>query len=459
MRQIIILLLLSTGHVCFSQAVTEPSFYHLAIPEKSGEKIVLETDRQFYCVDEKIYFTAGYTFDPPLEDVHWSKVIYVELIRWNGENLAQEKFRLYENRASGFLTIPRTLASGNYYLRAYTKWMRNFPVEEYCYKSVKIVNPFDSRIDTGPFQEEGNSFVQLKAGKEGSYTGIECFTNKSIYKKREKVELTLVLEKKNIDYSNYCISVAKAAHIDTNTYFIQKSDPLSPDKNSLIHLPEIRGVSISGKILPYDSLANVANATVHLSTPLNRKYYSTFQTGDNGLFYFTLPDFYGQYDFYIDAVLENGETAQILVDNDFCPRGIRLPYDPFSLDSSEMKIALEMAVNMQLSNMYNEENRFTNSEAAQISFYVRPKQVYYTAEYIQLPNVEEFFHELVREVRIIEISNQTELKLVAYSPYPELKPLVLLDNIPVFNIEELLKLPLERIEKIEIVDEPYVLSG
>ncbi len=60
-------------------------------------------------------------------------------------------------------------------------------------------------------------------------------------------------------------------------------------------------------------------------------------TKDNGLFYFTLPDFYGQYDFYIDAVLENGESAEILVDNDYCNRSIHLTYIPFSLDTIEME--------------------------------------------------------------------------------------------------------------------------
>ncbi len=119
------------------------------------------------------------------------------------------------------------------------------------------------------------------------------------------------------------------------------------------------------------------------------------------MFYFTLPDFYGHYDFYIDAVLENGESADILVDNDYCNRRIHLTYIPFSLDTIERKIASEMIVNMQLSNMYNEESSIHTPESTQLPFYGSPKHVYFTEKYIQLPNLEEFFYELVKEVRTI----------------------------------------------------------
>ena len=177
------------------------------------------------------------------------------------------------------------------------------------------------------------------------------------------------------------------------------------------------------------------------------------------MFYFTLPDYYGHYDFYIDAVLENGESVDILVDNDYCNRSIHLTYIPFSLDTIEKKIALDMIVNMQLSNIYNEKGRIDTLESTQLPFYGSPKHVYFTKEYIQLPNLEEFFYELVKEVRTTRIQKQTYLKLVAYSQYPNLLPLILLDNIPIFDIDEFLKIPLNRIEKVEIIDEPYMLSG
>ncbi len=454
-----LLLFFSVNHICFSQALSVQSFHTIEMPEESGEEIFLETDRLFYCTDEKIYFTADYSFNYPIADVQWSKVIYMELIRWNGEKIAQAKYKLNENSASGYLTIPPTVLSGNYYLRAYTKWMRNYPIEEYALKMIKVINPYESKIDQGPVRESDNGSVQFIPLKGNSSNCIECFTDKSTYRQREKVELAIRLNKHDHDLPNFCISVAKAANIDTNRYCIQIRDKISPDENSLIYLPEFRGISISGKILDAGSKMSIANTTIHLSTPQNWKHFTSFHTGDNGLFYFTLPDFYGQLDFYIDAVLENRESADILIDNDYCNRSIQLTYLPFSLDTIEKKIALEMAVNMQLSRIFSEESTMHTIESGQDPFYVRPDHIYNTETYVQLPNLEEFFFELVKEVRTVKIQGQTDLRMVAYSQYRNLKPLILLDNIAVSDLEEFLKIPLDRIEKIEIIDKPYIVSG
>jgi hypothetical protein len=177
------------------------------------------------------------------------------------------------------------------------------------------------------------------------------------------------------------------------------------------------------------------------------------------LFYFTIPDLYGTYDFYLDAVPENGESAEIRIDNDYCNRSIQPGYIPFSLDSLEKEIALEMAVNMQLSNMYDDENRVRSDESEPPPFYIRPSHVYYTREYIQLPNLEEFFYELVKEVRMVKSRNKTYLKMARYSEYNDLVPLVLIDNVPVSNVDELIRIPLDRIEMVEILDKPYLVCG
>lgn len=428
------------------------------MPELSGEQIVLETDRQLYCIDEKIYFTVGYQFNHAFDDVQWSKIIYVELIRWNGEKITQAKFRLSDMGASGYLTIPNSLLSGHYYMRAYTKWMRNFPVEGYAYKLVKVVNPFENSIDPGPVHEKVSESLHILPIEMNSSNGIECATDQETYKPREKVNLTLRLIGRASEHSDICISVAKGAYVDTNNHTAHIPEISSTEKASFIYLPETRGISISGKIPNTKTGTSVPPATLHLSTPQNWKYFTTCKAKENGLFYFTLPDFSGRYDFYIDAVLESDENAAIVIDNDYCNRNIQLTYYPFSLDSVEQKIASEMMVNMQLNNVYK-ENENSSSASTQLPFYGSPKRVYFTEKYVQLPNLEEFIFELVNEVRTIRSKNEAYLKLSGYSQYRNLKPLVLLDNIPVPDVNELLKIPLERIEKVEIFDQPYIVSG
>ncbi len=459
MSQKLILILLFISQLAFSQAKRLPSFNSISVAGDAGEEIALDTDRSFYCIDEKIYFTVSYACKYPIDGVQWSNVMYVELVKWDGEKIAQAKFKIYENKASGYLTIPETLLSGNYYLRAYTRWMRNFPVEDYAHSLIKIINPFESSIDQGPIEESGKAISNVQILQSSSYRGIDCFTDKSRYSQREKVELTIQYSLPGDVNSNFCVSVAKAAHIDTGRIHIQAPDQITPTENTLIFLPETRGISISGKILTDSGRGSVNNARMHLSTPQNWKYFTTFHTRENGLFYFTLPDFYGTYDFYLDAVLENGERAELLIDYDYCKRSIQLGYVPFSLDSLEKEIALEMVVNMQLANMYDDQTRTRETDSVALPFYIRPGHVYYTRDYIQLPNLEEFFYELVKEVRTIRSQNKTSLKMARYSEYNDLMPLVLIDNLPVLNVDELLRISLDKIEKVEILDKPYMVCG
>jgi len=117
------------------------------MPAGSGEKIRLFTDRDIYCVNENIYFTAEYSCINELDSLEWSKVLYVELIKWNGVKLVQMKLKLTRPGTLGSLEIPGNINSGNYYLSAYTKWMRNFSARDYAYLLVKIVNPFRSETD------------------------------------------------------------------------------------------------------------------------------------------------------------------------------------------------------------------------------------------------------------------------------------------------------------------------
>ena len=105
------------------------------------EYITLFTDRNMYAVNERIYFSSFYRIGQDSAKESWSKVLYVELVTPSGRPLAKGKFQLNEKGSSGYLDIPSDALTGNYYLRSYTRWMRNFGPESYCYAPLVIINP------------------------------------------------------------------------------------------------------------------------------------------------------------------------------------------------------------------------------------------------------------------------------------------------------------------------------
>ncbi len=78
-------------------------------------------------------FTTELSTGNPTESnaAQWSRVLYVELIQPNGTSLAQGKVLIDSSGAMGTINIPEGLSSGTYYLKAYTRWMRNCGPEDY----------------------------------------------------------------------------------------------------------------------------------------------------------------------------------------------------------------------------------------------------------------------------------------------------------------------------------------
>lgn len=106
------------------------------------EKLYLHTDQSFYLTGETLWFKAYYvdgSFHKPLD---LSKVAYVELMDREGRSVLQTKVALSGQGGSGTLFLPASLNAGNYWLRAYTNWMKNFPADYFFQKSITVINPF-----------------------------------------------------------------------------------------------------------------------------------------------------------------------------------------------------------------------------------------------------------------------------------------------------------------------------
>ncbi|MFO7922929.1 MAG: hypothetical protein R6U58_04485 [Bacteroidales bacterium] len=67
--------------------------------------------------------------------------VYVELINSDGKAMAMRILLAEDGYAAGDMNLHAELPEGNYILRAYTDWMRNFGEEYYYAKNMYINNP------------------------------------------------------------------------------------------------------------------------------------------------------------------------------------------------------------------------------------------------------------------------------------------------------------------------------
>ena len=108
------------------------------------ESIQIETDRDLYFSGEEIFFSAQYFINQLKVNPVISEIIYIELINcMNNNSVIQKKYKLNDFNASGSITIPQNIKTGNYVLRAYTQYQRNFSAVNYSYHFLTILNPED----------------------------------------------------------------------------------------------------------------------------------------------------------------------------------------------------------------------------------------------------------------------------------------------------------------------------
>ncbi|HSO87399.1 MAG TPA: hypothetical protein VLQ91_12655 [Draconibacterium sp.] len=120
------------------------------------ETVYIDTDRDIYFAGEEILFSAEYFINQLKVTPLISNVIYLELINCTDNNpVIQKKYKLSDFNACGTLIIPTDIATGNYMLRVYTQYQRNFSYLNYGYHFLTILNSGDKTnfLNTGQISD------------------------------------------------------------------------------------------------------------------------------------------------------------------------------------------------------------------------------------------------------------------------------------------------------------------
>lgn len=106
--------------------------------EYPQEKVHIHTDKPYYSIGDSIWFKAYVVNAEKNELSNLSKILYVELI--DEKNSIQKTLRLpvTGGLAWGDFILADSLSEGNYRIRAYTSWMRNFGEEYFFDKIIKV---------------------------------------------------------------------------------------------------------------------------------------------------------------------------------------------------------------------------------------------------------------------------------------------------------------------------------
>jgi TonB-dependent Receptor Plug Domain len=105
------------------------------------EKLYLHTDRSYYAISETIWFKA-YLVEGGMHNLDTiSKIGYVDLVeKATDKTIAKRKIKLVNGAGASQIELPDSLATGEYTLKGYTQWMRNFEEDFWFKKDITIFN-------------------------------------------------------------------------------------------------------------------------------------------------------------------------------------------------------------------------------------------------------------------------------------------------------------------------------
>jgi hypothetical protein len=417
------------------------------------EVIGLSTDRSIYISGENIRFSATVI----TKNKSLSRVLYVEIISQKNDQILGQKFLVSDAVSSGRINIPRELPTGIYYLKSYTKCMRNYGPGSFSYNKIRVLNPFEGSIHienpelTDP---ETGTFLTF-AADEYNLFGIQ--TDRAVYKAQDSI-LIKIIPKFHLDsLRSACISVVPSYSGKPEIIF---NIGMEKQTRKNDYMPEYYGVSLTGLLLDKNSNLPLPSTKLELSILGDSSDLISVYTDPAGRFYFPLPDLTGEKTVFIGTEENDTIAASIMIDNDFSPLSIDLPYQSFNLSDDEKSTALNLARNLQISEHYSgPSDSLANkpSNHGDRPFYGTPTEILNIDDYINLPTLEDYFNELPYLVKVRKLQGKKYLKITgSVSGIQIYKPLVLMDMISVYDIDAILSVSSKQISHIDIINETYV---
>jgi hypothetical protein len=426
-------------------------------PDQPGEKVILFSDRTLYIAGEKILFSALLKSGVEKNQGETSKILYCELINPGGNKIASDKFLIKDYSASGYLKIPDDIITGNYYLKAYTRYMRNWGPSCYHYSLIKIVNAVRSEVQANETDTTlpGNS--SLPDTSQKTAPSFQISTDKSQYSTRDTIIIS-------IGSKEAIHTLGSGFNLSVIPEFAFSSDiALHPDNQPLEKSPffyaETRGPSITGKIMDNKTGNIMPGTRINLSIIGGGRDFMAMLTDTAGRFFFSLPDYVGSRDLFLCAGNTKTSDPKILIDNDFCSIPVHIPTKNFTLTQQERKIAFSMAVNVQLESYFNVDSIPVpeNSKSEDQAFYGVPNEILYLDNYVQLPTLEDYFNELPTLVKVRKRQGEKYLKVFGtQAGLVNFDPLILVDLVAIDNPAMVLAIPPANISRIEVVNMLYV---
>ncbi len=200
------------------------------------EKVYLHTDKNNLFAGDSLRFSVYVTLGSFLNYSQASYTLEVELVDKNQTIVAAQTLLLDKGTSNGVINISEKIPEGNYQLRAYTNWMRNFDSEFFYKKNIKISSKYivakkeitNNKIDLQFFPEGGNAVANLLGRVAFKAIGNDGFGREikgKVFDSKRKQVASIQSNKDGVGVFNFKPVSGESYHVelsDKSTYPLTK---------------------------------------------------------------------------------------------------------------------------------------------------------------------------------------------------------------------------------------------
>ena len=225
--------------------------------------------------------------------------------------------------------------------------------------------------------------------------------------------------------------------------------------------PEYRGHIITGKIVDTKTGNPARDIIGYLSVPTSRSLFEPVLSDRNGRVNFEMRDMYGSSEIVIQTDPTKDSMYRVEVSNPFYEKYSTSKLPKYLLSEKNLGNLLDHSVGMQVQNIYAGERMqqfyLSNDTTA---FYRNADWKYLLDDYTRFTTMEEVLREYVILVNVRK--KQGQYHLYSYDE-PGKKvfeddPLMLLDGIPIFDLNKFMSYDPLKLRKLEVLTRKYFLG-
>ncbi|MBS1505613.1 MAG: hypothetical protein JSS79_03100 [Bacteroidetes bacterium] len=236
-------------------------------------------------------------------------------------------------------------------------------------------------------------------------------------------------------------------------------DILKGEKAEMKFIPELGSHVLSGKMLDGKGKP-AAGVNVYLSIPGKDIRLYLARSKADGTVHFDVQNLVGERKIIVQGNSATDSAFRFELTDHFTENHGSLTWPEFQLSEKVRDQLTRRSLSMQLQNVFEPHATVRANQVDSIPFYGKANEKYLLDDYTRFPTMEEVMREYVKGVMVRKRRDGFHFLTLdgANNTLFRNDPLVLLDGVPVFDVDRIMAYDPRKVRQLDVITKPYYLG-